>query len=255
MACRSAPSAEDGRALAALAAKAKRRIGILAVLGDGLPHGAVTPARLGEVCKSQTGMTGAGIMLMSGDQPVGSACATDDVSALIEELQFTFGEGPGIDAWRLDRPVVASDLAAGAAPRWPAFTGPAVHEGVRAAFAFPVRVGSVRVGILNLYADRPGSLTNDQHHDALAVAEVAAEMILSIQAGALQGAAADRLQPGSNFHDVVHQAAGMVSAQLDIVVGQALVRLRAHAYAKERRLTEVAADVVAGHVRFNCTDA
>lgn len=139
-------------------------------------------------------MTRAGIMLMSGDRPLGSVCATNEVSALIEELRFTFGEGPGIDAWRRDRPVLEPDLAALATPQRPAFTGLAVRAGVRATLAFPMQVGSARVGILNLCADRPGFLTNDQHADALAVAEVVADVILSVQATALPGALAARLQ-------------------------------------------------------------
>lgn len=200
-------------------------------------------------------MTGAGIMLMSGDQPCGSLWATDEVSAQIEELQFTVGEGPGIEAWRRDQPVLESDLATPATQRWAAFTGPAVRAGVRATFAFPVKVGPVRVGILNLYSARPGSLTDDQHADALSLAGVVGKVILAIQARALPGALAARLRPGSNFHDVSHQAAGMVSAQLGIEVGQALVRLRAYAFANDRPLTEVGVDVVARRLRFDHRDA
>ncbi len=199
-------------------------------------------------------MTGAGIMLMSGELPLGSACTTNQVSAVIEDLQYTLGEGPCVDAYRLDRPVLEPDLADAAVPRWPAFTGPAVAAGVRAVFGFPLRVGAVRLGALNLYADRTGWLTDDQHSDALVMADVAAETVFAMQAGASAGALAAELQQGSNFQYVVHQAAGMVSGQLDVSVVQALVRLRAYAFGHERLLADVAADVVARRLRFSLED-
>ncbi len=103
-----------------------------------------------------TAVTGAGIMLISGDVPVGSLCAVDDVSALIEELQYTVGEGPCMDAYRLDRPVLEPDLADPAERRWMAFTGPALDAGVRAIFGFPIGLGSARLGALNLHMTGPG---------------------------------------------------------------------------------------------------
>src|SRR2546421_4845672 len=99
-------------------------------------------ARLCEVCTDVVGVSGAGIMLMSGDVPRGSLCTTDEVSALIEDLQYTFGEGPCVDAYHHDRPVLEPDLAAPGTPRWFAFTPPAVNAGARAIFSFPLQVGA-----------------------------------------------------------------------------------------------------------------
>lgn len=232
----------------------ERRLRILAELANG-PDGHVTAVRLCEVCRSVTAMTGAGIMLMSGDLPLGSVCTSSGVSALIEDLQHTLGEGPCVDAYQLGRPVLEPDLADPAHPRWLAFTGPAVDAGVRAIFGFPLGIGAVRLGALNLYAERPGPLSHDQHADALVMAEIAAEALLAMQAGEPAGALAADLEVGSNFHYVVHQAAGMVSAQLDVSVAQALVRLRAYAFGHQGLLAEVAADVVARRLRFGPTGA
>lgn len=243
---------EDGRYVPARPVhplSGERRLRILASLVDAA-HGDITSVRLCEVCRTVTGVTGAGIMLMSDDLPLGSACTTSDVSALIEELQFTLGEGPCVDAYHLGRPVIEADLARPSVPRWPAFTGPALAGGVRAVFGFPLVVGAVRLGALNLYRDRRGALTDDQHADALVMADVAAEALLVMQAGAsLEGLTA-ALEAGSNLGYVVHQAAGMVSAQLDMSVAQALVRLRAHAFGNQRPIADVAGDVVARRLRF-----
>ncbi|HEV7759105.1 MAG TPA: GAF and ANTAR domain-containing protein [Acidimicrobiales bacterium] len=207
--------------------------------------------RLCEVCAHVTGVTGAGIMLMSGDAPRGSLCTTDGVSEVIEDLQYALGEGPCVDAFRQDRPVIEPDLAGLGMPRWPAFTGPAVEAGVRAVFGFPLQVGAVRLGALDLYRDRPGSLDDEHHADALVMADVAAQAILVLQADAPPGTLATELAAGADFHYVVHQAAGMVAAQLDVSVGQALVRLRANAFGNDRPVTEVARDVVARRLRFD----
>ncbi len=99
---------------------------------------------------------------------------------------------------------------------------------MRAIFGFPIQVGAVGIGALNLYRDRPGPLTDDQHADALVVADVAAQAMLILQADAPPGTIAAALDASGDFRYVVHQASGMVAAQLDVSVAQALVRLRAY---------------------------
>jgi GAF domain-containing protein len=197
------------------------------------------------------GVSGAGVMLMSGDEPWGSVCTTDDRSALIEDLQYQLGEGPCVDAFHRDRPVLEPDLAAPATVRWVAFAAPVVAAGVRAVFGFPLRVGAVRLGALNLYRDRPGPLTDDQHADALVLAEVGALWVLAVQAGAAPDELAAELEAGAMPPLVVHQAAGMVAVQLGVSVAQALVRLRAYAFASGRPLADIAADVAARLLRFD----
>ena len=217
--------------------------------GDGGAQ--VGTRRLCEVCAEVTGMSGAGIMLMSHDTPAGSVCTTNEISALVEELQYALGEGPCVDAYHQDRPVLEPDLADPVAPRWPAFASRAVEAGVRAVFGFPLQVGAVRLGALNLYCDEPGALTDDQHADALVMADVAAQAVLMLQAGALPGRLAEELEASGDFQYVVQQAAGMVAAQLEVSVGQALVRLRAYAFGNDQPLVEVAEQVVARALRFD----
>ena len=206
--------------------------------------------RLCTVCAEITEMSGAGIMLLTGDVPRGSVCTTNDVSALIEELQYTLGEGPCIDAHRLHAPVIEPDLADPESPRWTEFARSAVDAGARAVFGFPVAVGAVHIGALNLYRDRPGPLTDDQHADALVMGLVAARSIMSMQADADPGALAPGLEATGNFRFVVHQAAGMIAVQLAVPVPEALLRLRAHAFSTGRLVSDVAADVVARRLRF-----
>jgi hypothetical protein len=132
-------------------------------------------------------------MLMPDDVAQGSLCTTDATSALIEQVQFTLGEGPCVDAQRLGRPVLEPDLAGAGPGWWAAFAEPVVAAGVGAVFGFPLWLGAVRLGALNLYRGRAGDLTDDQHADALVfvLADMAAEMILLMQARAPAGTLAE----------------------------------------------------------------
>lgn len=203
-----------------------------------------------EVSSELIGVSGAGIMLMSHDVPHGSLCTTNAVIALIEELQYTLGEGPCVDAYQHDQVVLEPDLADAHPPRWLALTPKALEAGARALFGFPVRVGAVRLGALDLYQDRPGPLSDDQHADALVMADVVAHWILDVQADASPGALADELERSADFYSVVHNAAGIVSIQLRISVTDAMIRLRAHAFTHDRTLRDVAQDVVNRDLRF-----
>lgn len=222
-------------------------LGLIREAGD--PTRGTTP--LCEVCADVVDLTGAGIMLMSGDIPRGSVCSSDAVSALIEDLQYTLGEGPCVDAYEQDSPVYEPDLGADGAGRWATFTPPAVAAGARAVFGFPLQVGTVRLGAMNLYRDRPGPLSDAQHGDALILAGVAARSVLAMQAKAPPGAIGAELEEGADLRFVVHQASGMVAAQLEVSVAEALIRLRAHAFADDRRLLDVATDVVARRLRLD----
>jgi hypothetical protein len=223
-----------GRILAALSAE-----------GDGW-----SSTRLCEVCPQIMGVDGAGVMLMSGEIPRGSLCVSGEVSRLIEELQYTLGEGPCVDAYQQNRVVAEPNLADPVADRWPAFTPAALQAGVRAVFGFPLRAGAVRLGALNLYRGRSGALSGDQQGDALVVAEVAARWVLEAQAGALAGTVAVEVEAGADFHLIVHNAAGMVSVQEEISVTEALIRLRAFAFSHDRLVGDVASDVVARRLRL-----
>ena len=190
-------------------------------------------------------------MLVSDDAPLGSWRTPDAVSGLMEETQYTLGEGPCFDAYHLERPVIEPDLANPETVRWPAFSPVVLRAGVRSVFGFPLRIGAVCLGALGFYRDIAGPLTNDQHADALVLADVATRAVLAIQANASAGEIAAELESGANLRFVVHQASGMVAGQLGVSITEALVRLRAYAFANDRAISEIAEEVVARHLHFH----
>lgn len=179
-----------------------------------------------------------------------AAFATDTLTEELEELQSTLGEGPGMDALAERATVLVRALAAPqSALRWPLFAPAAAARGIGSMFSFPLRSGEACVGVLDLYRVRAGPLSGIELADALAYADAAVTLAVD-GAGAAERARAtvDDLFDGRQLE--VHQATGMVSVQLGLTVGDALARLRAHAYATDRRLSDVAGDVVARRLRF-----
>jgi len=196
-------------------------------------------------CVDALDVTGVGIMLMTNAGHRGVLCASDPASGTVEELQFTLGEGPCVDACASGAPVSEPDIEAAGFSRWPAFTPPAIIAGVRAIFGFPLQIGSIRLGALDVYNDYPGELRPGQVIEAVALALTVTHRVLSLQADAMPGSLATELATPQALRAIVHQASGVLSARADIPVDAALLRLRAHAFATERPIDDVARDVVA----------
>lgn len=226
------------------------------LLAASAPERAAQPLRICELCVDTLAVTGAGIAMVTAAGHRGVVCATDDVSAKIEELQLTLGEGPCVDAARTGSPVLLSDLGGSpdvAVERWPAFMEGAAAAGVEAVFAFPLRVGAINVGVLDLYRNAPGELSAAELPAALMAADAAALALLYLD---LDGADAfsDDHDARASYQLQVHQATGMVLAQTGVTIDQAFLMLRARAFSEGRPLAELANDVVARRVRFSTED-
>jgi GAF domain-containing protein len=232
-----------------------RVVDILATLSAAGPA-ASWPDHLVEECRQATGMTGVGLAVVSAEGVSGVVAATGGPAQRMEDLQFTLGEGPCADASTSRRPVLCSDLGVEGVVRWPAFASGAAQAGIAAAFTFPLQVGAVAIGVLDLYRDRRGPLSGAHLTEAVAFADAAVAVLLHLQErrgdDPVTGVDVD---PGwADLVDrraVVHQAAGMISVQLDVGVVEALLRLRATAFARDLRMADLAGDVVARRVRFD----
>ncbi|WTW91993.1 GAF and ANTAR domain-containing protein [Streptomycetaceae bacterium NBC_01309] len=210
---------------------------------------------------------GAGVSAMSPTTATHPLCSTDGVSELLEELQLTLGEGPCVDAYSRGTAVLTSDLSADSVhDRWPLFAPAAELAGASSVFAFPLRLGAISPGVLDLYSRTPCHLDAGQLADAMVLADTATLVLLQTPlAGA--DATADRLDGSvsappedassdpsledlGGYRAEIDQATGMLTEQLGVGIDEAFVRLRAYAYAQERRLADVARDVVDRTLRF-----
>jgi hypothetical protein len=206
------------------------------------------PARLCTGAAQLTGLAGVGISAMDAGQHVGTICATQ-AARRVEELQFELGEGPCVEAHRGRRPVLVPDL--GAVDTWPAFCRAALEAGTAAAFAFPLEVGSVRLGALSFYRDRPGGMDVQQQDDAVLLARVGVELLLGVPDNDTAGAFPELPTALDLAEWEVHQATGMVAVQSGVSVEDAFALLRGHAWVSGRSLREIAAEVVARRLRLD----
>lgn len=230
---------------------AQRHLELLSMLDAESTDPAVLLRKVCELCVGVCAVSGAAIVVQGdGDGTAQAvACATDPVSLVLDDLQRTVGEGPGVAARALGGPVLVADLATAGA-RWPAFTPAAQAAGVAAVFSFPLHVGAVRVGTLDLHRDSEGSLGRDALRDALTLADIATHLVLD------DLDSPDPMDVGllSDVHAVVHQATGVVTAQLNISMHDALLRIRAHAYAHQTPLDEVSRRIVARNLYLGTGD-
>jgi len=232
----------------------------LAVWAQVAAHAAAQGQRpsVADVCAvavSSAQLSGAWVVAARGGDPDFVICVTGPVSEQLAELQLTLGEGPCHDVLASAAPVLVGDLGdAESARRWPAFTPAACQLGAGALFAFPLIVGAIRAGVLGLYRSSPGPLPGRQFGDLLILADAATVMLLGSEHGDAEngdGVALDGQAPDLALHRAeIDQATGMLTVQLGVPVAAAFARLRAYAYSQDRRLADVAGDIVARRLRL-----
>ncbi|MFH8349503.1 GAF and ANTAR domain-containing protein [Streptomyces sp. NPDC018045] len=175
--------------------------------------------------------------------------SSTETGTRLDDVQYTLGQGPALDAARDGSLLLLPDLERALATRWPVFVTEALALGVRAVFAFPLCLGAARIGALVCHRSTAGSLPARALDDALAVSDVLAVFLLT---GAQRNP--ETFGPAIETMDLhraeVHQATGMLSAQLRVSLPTALARLRGHAYATSRPIAEVARDVLARRLRL-----
>ena len=216
---------------------------ILDGFADDREDGRDAGPRLVDACVDVLQVSGAGVMVMVDEEHRGMLGGSNTTIRATEALQFSLGEGPCVDTYRMGRPVLEPNLPDPVLARWPAFSAPAVLAGVGAIFAFPLQIGAIRIGALDLYTTEPGDLSDAQFRDALIMAEVVTHAVLELQAGAEPGAFASELDVRPN-RTIVHQASGMLSVQLDLPISEAMGRLRGYAHQHGIPINDVAQDVV-----------
>jgi hypothetical protein len=215
-------------------------------------HEGDAPVSVAALCRAavlRLAVDGASVTAVSSPVAREPVCASDEVSARLEEFQFTLGEGPGADDFRLGSPMLIPELDLVAA-RWPGFVPAAVAAGARAMFSFPLQAGIIQVGILSLYRARPGSLGAEDLADALVFADIALQLLLDAASGITGSPGYQPLEGAPGARAEVHQATGMISVQLGVSLEEAFVRLRAHAFASGTALGDVAGEVVRRRLRF-----
>ena len=203
-----------------------------------------------QACVDGLDVDGAAISLHTAGNLRETLYASDAQADLLEDLQFSLGEGACMDAATSGRPVLVPDITDPAQTRrWPVYAAAVADQAhIGAVFSFPLQWGAMNLGVLDLYRRAPGPLSADQLRDAHSAAEAAALMLLGLRTDPGDGGLVwDR---SWSKRAEIHQATGMIVAQLRISPTDAFARLRAHAFAQGVGLGEAAREVIARRLRF-----
>lgn len=192
---------------------------------------------------------GVAVSVVATDGAPQLVAASDGIERPLDGLQQVTGDGPGFEAFEISRPVLIPDLDAVDPARWPAYVAAARANGVRAVFAFPLQVGAIRLGSLELHRKVSGGLGADGLTSAFSLADAAVVLLLdehSPAEGAMVGPPASL-----PYRAEIFQAQGMVMMQLGVSLHEAMLRLRAHAFVNDADLADVAREVVNHQLRLD----
>lgn len=215
--------------------------------------------RLCVACVELLPVEGAAISVIHDGVSRGTFGSNGRLSRRLDEYQFTFGEGPCLDAVSAGAPVLVPDLNDPAERRWPAFTPAALDEGVHAIFALPTAIAAVHVGVLDLFSSSAGPLSATTLSAGLWAAELAALPLLDLMTSDIDwdaaGEGGDGAEQLASLERVeVYQATGILIGQLDVDPVEALARLRAHAYLSGQTASEIAWDIIERRLELRSDD-
>lgn len=203
--------------------------------------------RLCHACVQLLGVDGAAVSLLHEGVTRGTFGSSGALSRRLDELQFTFGEGPCLDAVEQGGPVLVDQLGSPSEHRWPALTEAVLGCGVAAVFALPVALSSSHIGALELFRLRAGPLSAVSLAGALRAAKLAALPLVDLITGVARTGEQpvdDRNQLAGLERVEVHQATGLIMDRLGVNPAHALARLRAHAYSSGTTAGEAARAII-----------
>lgn len=193
-----------------------------------------------------------GAVISTLGRPLGSqtVCASSLVAARIDEIQIDLGEGPCWEALRTRLPVLEPDLQHAGGAGWPAAAEALRALDIGALYAFPLYVGNLSVGSVDLYMHASRRLSDKTVGDVSVLAEIVSRQVLRRALDEVNRAD-EGMAGGKYSRREMHQASGMVAAQLGIGVDDALLVLRAHAFSSGRSIAEISADVIGRRLDFS----
>jgi GAF domain-containing protein len=184
----------------------------------------------------------AGVMLADARGGLRLIASSDERMRLLELFELQGEQGPCLDAYSSGCAVQAS--AADSRDRWPIFAPQAFRAGFQLMCAVPLRVRTEVIGALNLFRGSDEPFTGPEMEIAQAMAEMAAIGLIQERALRERSLLVTQLQAAVNSRVIIEQAKGMLAEYLTVTVDDAFTMLRNYSGYHNRKLSEVAADVV-----------
>ena len=182
----------------------------------------------------------AGVAVLSPNGVFATLSATDHMAEIADALQRETGEGPCLEASIEEDIKHDQDLAHN--PTWPQFARRLLESTpVRSALACPLVLDGRRGGALNMFADRTGAFTPDDVANAAVLASFASVAV----AAALERESSTQLRVALDTNRTIGAAVGILMATHNLPQEDAFAMLSAASQRVNRKLRDLAADIVA----------
>ncbi len=169
----------------------------------------------------------------------------------LDELQFDLGEGPCWDALESGVPVLEPNIRERPNRVWPAFSEAIIADDLGALFAFPLSLGPLRIGAIDLYTSRPSQLSDLNIRRTSDLATIVSRLVLSRAIRLSQSDSEGEADTRKQFsRREVHQATGMVLSQLGISALDARLVIQGHAFAVGRSMQEISEEIIDRRLSF-----
>jgi GAF domain-containing protein len=195
-------------------------------------------------CVAVLDVSTAGLILAVGGE-LRLMASSSEAMRVLEVLELQSEEGPCMDCYRTGQPIVNQELGA-ARGRWPRFTPEALAAGFHSAHALPMRLRGTVIGALNMFRVDEGALEDEDIVAAQALADIATIAILQNRATLQAQVVNEQLSRALNSRIVIEQAKGVLAERGSLDMEHAFARLRGYARTNNRRLVDVAHDVISG---------
>jgi GAF domain-containing protein len=203
--------------------------------------------RLAERCVELLDCAEAGLLLADAAGVLRVMASSSERSDALDLLQSQNEEGPCFECYKHGA-LVSSENLTGDAGRWPTFAPMALQKGFRSVQAIPMRVRGETIGALNLFRATTGRLVEQDLPLGQGMADIAAIALLHERTVREAHSVVEQLQGALSSRVMIEQAKGVLAERAHIGVDAAFARLRAHARERNLRLSNVARELIDGHL-------
>ncbi len=188
------------------------------------------------------GAEAASVMLADTRGGLRLVASSEERMRVLELFEIQSAQGPCLDAFGTGQAVQAS--AAESRRRWPVFAPRATEAGFHVMCAVPMRARTDTIGALNLFRGNDKPFSDAELEIARAMAQVATIALIQERAIRERSLLVEQLQAALHSRVVIEQAKGMLAEHLSTTVDEAFRLLNRYTRDHNRRLTDVARDVV-----------
>jgi GAF domain-containing protein len=181
------------------------------------------------------------VALLESDGPT-TAAATSSEARQVDSMQYRFGEGPSLEAYRQQSVQMIKDTDE--ETRWPDFCRSASSAGVLSILSAPLIVGGGGMGALNIYCQRRNGFTDDDEKSVAAFASLAAVALENARVYWRAKNLADQLSDALETRGVIEQAKGILIAEEGCTADEAFDILLRASQRSHAKLREVASTLV-----------